>query len=338
MSAQSPRRSRTSRTTASTAVGWRPQSTPTGRRRALASTRVAVGIDLGGNWIKCSLFAANTGELLERETMPTRDGQVEQDQPAFLAAILQYLRNSERKFGPAVAVGIAAPGLAARNNRCIDFMPGRLHGLEGLDWSAAAGRQVFCLNDAHAALMGENWLGAARGLQDVFMLTLGTGVGGAVISGGRLLQGHLGRAGHLGHLSLDVDGPPTITGCPGGLEWFVGNATIHERSGGRFSSTAQLTEAVASGDASAATLWDRSLTYLAAGIASLINVVDPEAVIIGGGIATVGALLFTPLEEKLSRVEWRPGGRRVRILPAALGEWAGSCGAAHFALQQAPDA
>src|SRR5207248_10157438 len=140
------------------------------------------------------------------------------------------------------AVGVSAPGLAAADRRCISHMPRRLQGLEGLDWTEflGVGRPVPVLNDAHAALLGECWIGAAQGLQNVAMLTLGTGVGGAAMVDGKLLRGHVGRAGHLGHICLNPYGTPGITGTPGSLENAIGNCTIEERTLGRFRSTHDL--------------------------------------------------------------------------------------------------
>ena len=264
--------------------------------------------------------------------MPTQDGQRVDGQPAWAVAIRDFVREEERQRGGAQAVGIAAPGLAAMDNRSVAKMPGRLAGLEGLDWTDWLGRPARVLNDAHAALLGECWCGAARGLQQVVLLTLGTGVGGAILIDGKLLQGHCGRAGHLGHLTVNADGPATIAGMPGGLDVIIGNATVEERSGGRFTSTAELAAAVSTGDALASDVWQRSLYLLACGIASLINVLDPEAVIIGGGIAEVGEMLFEPLAQHLAQVEWRPHQKATPILPAQLGEWAGTYGAAKFAL------
>ena len=99
--------------------------------------------------------------------------------------------------GAPEAIGVSAPGLAARDERSIAVMPGRLEGLEGLDWTTFldSPKPVPVLNDAHAALLGESWLGAAKGFQNVILLTLGTGVGGAAMVDGRLLRGHIGRAG-----------------------------------------------------------------------------------------------------------------------------------------------
>src|SRR5439155_18129227 len=117
-----------------------------------------------------------------------------------------------------------------------------LRGMEGLDWTdfLDRGRFVPVANDAHSALAGEAWIGAARGLQNAIMLTLGTGVGGAILADGKILRGHLGRAGHLGHVCLDVTGAPSIVGTPGALEEFIGNHNILARTGGRFATTHEL--------------------------------------------------------------------------------------------------
>jgi glucokinase len=232
-------------------------------------------------------------------------------------------------------IGLAAPGLAAANQSSIAFMPGRLPGLEGLVWQKFLkfAQPVPVLNDAHAALLGEVWRGAARRAQNAILLTLGTGVGGAALVDGRLLRGHIGRAGHHGHLSLDPTGPPDVARTPGSLEDAIGNCTVKARSGGRFSSTKNLVAASNAGDAEAQRVWTRSVQALAAGVASLINVLDPEVVVIGGGIARAKAALFGPLEKFLADFEWRPGGHRARIAAAKLGDRAGAFGAAWNAIQ-----
>jgi len=192
---------------------------------------------------------------------------------------------------------------------------------------------VPVLNDAHAALIGEVWKGAGRGCRDAVLLTLGTGVGGAILSDGRLLKGHTGRAGHLGHICLDVDGTPDMVGMPGSLEDAIGNCTLFARSGGRFTTTRQLVEAYRSSDVRATDIWLRSVYQLACAIASIINVLDPEILILGGGIAQAVEALFGPLARFMDRVEWRPQGNRVQILPAALGTMAGAIGSAYHAMR-----
>jgi len=287
----------------------------------------AIGIDLGGSSIK-AVTATPAGEALSRNNIDFNpDKNMEWAEK--IRVLVQRLQ--QEGGGPAGSIGVSAPGLAAADGRSIACMPERLQGLEGLDWTKFlnAPKMVPVLNDAHAALLGEVWVGAARGFENVIMLTLGTGVGGAAMVDGRLLRGHIGRAGHLGHSSLDPDGPPDCAGTPGSLEVALGNCTIQDRSGGRFHATHDLIAAHLKGDAEASAIWLKSVKALAAAICSFINILDPEAVIVGGGIARAGAALFGPLQRFLERMEWRPGGHRARILPAQLGELAGAFGAAH---------
>jgi glucokinase len=191
---------------------------------------------------------------------------------------------------------------------------------------------VPVLNDAHAALLGEVWQGAAQGCEHAILLTLGTGVGGAAWMDGRLLRGHLGRAGHFGHISLDPKGALGITNAPGCLEYAIGQCTLNDRSDGKFATTRELVSAFEAGDAVARSIWLASIESLAAGIISLVNVLDPEVVILGGGISQAGKSLFEPLREYMDRFEWRPGGAQVRVMPAKLGNRAGAIGAAWHAM------
>ncbi len=287
-----------------------------------------LGIDLGGSRIKSVVVNAR-GQTLEHESMPFEDRAME-----WADRIRDRVEALRLRRGEPAAVGLSAPGLAARDGRCILHMPGRLHGLEGLDWQRflTAPTPIPVLNDAHAALLGEAWMGAAQGLENVFMLTLGTGVGGAAIVDGRLLRGNLGRAGHLGHITLDSRAQNDDVGTPGSLEMAIGNKTLTERSHGRYTSTEILVQHARAGDPKAVALWQESVRGLAVGINSLINVLDPEAVILGGGIAQAGPDLFDRLSEILEGHEWRPRGARVRLLPAALSELAGAYGAARQAI------
>jgi glucokinase len=289
----------------------------------------AVGIDLGATNVKLVTVTPD-GVELHRATDPTPEGR--DGWTRCLRAALAALAFG--RGAPPAWVGLAAPGLAARDGRSIAWMRGRLEALEGLDWTDAldTGRPVCVVNDAHGALLGEAWRGAARGRRDVVLLTLGTGVGGGVLADGRLLAGHLGRAGHLGHVTLDADGAPDIVGTPGSLEAAIGECTLAERSGGRFHTTEALVRAAGEGDRDAAAVWLRSVRRLACGIASLINVLDPEIVLLGGGVARAGPALFDPLARFLDALEWRPLGTATPVVPAALGEFAGAFGAARHAI------
>ncbi len=291
--------------------------------------RYAIGIDVGGTVLK-AVACRDDGQELSRETMPvaTTGGRVAEAASRLFEALA-----SPQEQGPA-AVGIASPGLPAPDGRSASCLVGRKTDTEELDWTNYFGwhETIPVLNDAQAALLGERWRGAARESPNAVMLTLGTGVGGAFLTDGRLWRGTIGRAGHLGHLCLDVDGPPGIFRTPGALENAIGEQTLASRSGGRFHATRELVEAAQTGDEEATAVWRRSVYTLACGIASIINVLDPDRVILGGGIAQAGAALFEPLEEELDRVEWRPHGHRVPIVAAELGEVGGAIGAAYHAL------
>ncbi len=294
------------------------------------SDGIAIGVDLGGTHIKV-LAVTPSGQVIASTVAATHSGTGSD----WLANARAAFRQVEQEGGrPVMAVGVAAPGLPARNQLSIAAMPGRLTGLEGLVWqSALSCRQpVPVVNDAHAALLGEAWLGAARQSRNALLLTLGTGVGGAAIVDGSLLRGQLGRAGHFGHISLDPAGPLDITNTPGSLEDAVGECTLERRSGGRFTSTSALLASLGAGDADARRIWLKSVDALAAGIASLINVLDPEVVVLGGGIANAGPVLFGPLTTALARFEWCPVGVKVRIVVAELGDRAGAFGAAWNAM------
>ncbi len=289
---------------------------------------LAVGIDLGGTQIKAVLVERASGRVLQRLLRPTRDGERTADGlPRFAASVRAVVEELEAGRG-ALPVGLSAPGLAHPNGRCIQWMPGRMQGLEGLDWPALLQREVRVLNDAQSALLGELWLGAARGCRDVILLTLGTGVGGAVVSGGRLLTGALGRAGHLGHVTTDLNAPRDAVGTPGSLEAAIGNLSLAARGGGRYANTHALLDAFAAGNPEAGRIWLESVRHLSAALAGFINVLDPERILLGGGIAIgAGERLLQPLAACLDRDEWRPTGRGVPLALAALGEEAGALGA-----------
>lgn len=295
---------------------------------------LAIGIDLGGTNIKAALVDTRAAKIIATLSKPTRDGEFDGNTPRFAITVCEIVAELEAQAGEKLRVGLSAPGLANPSGGCIDWMPGRMHGLEKFVWADFLERDCRVLNDAHAALLGEVWAGAAKNTQDAFMLTLGTGVGGAIYAGGRLLKGKIGRAGHLGHITVDVNAPCDDFGTPGSLEDMMGNQTIATRGEGRYANTHALIAAYAAGDAHATKVWLESVRRLAAGVASLINVLDPEVVIIGGGIATgAGDRLFEPLAQYLDEYEWRPGSNRARIVPAALGDSAGCLGAAFNLLQ-----
>ena len=295
--------------------------------------KYSVGIDLGGTAIKV-VAAGPDGNELSRHTQLTQDGVESIDD--WVAHLRRILRGIEIEHGGAPQrLGIAAPGLAAQDGNSIAFLPGKLQGLEGFHWGKALACEhpVTVMNDAHAALLGEVWTGRAQGKTDVILLTLGTGVGGAILSGGKLLRGHVGRAGHLGHMCMDPKGEPSIVGMPGAIEVLIGNYTVKDRSGGRFSSTYELVAAYEQGDSEAKRVWLTSIEALGCAVASYINMFDPELIVLAGGITRAGKSLLDPLSAELDRVEWRPGGFQVPVVISELGAWAGALGMASLAYE-----
>ena len=172
-----------------------------------------IGIDIGGTQIKMGAFSPE-GIMLGQWIRETGDRPTT-GAPAFAETVRQMLEETN---GSDATIGIAAPGVAAKDGRSIAYQPGKMHGIEGFDWGAFLDRDVPVLNDGHAALLGEVWQGAAQGAKDAILLTLGTGVGGAILSDGKLLKGTFGRAGHLGHTSVTESAERSIFGTPGSLE------------------------------------------------------------------------------------------------------------------------
>lgn len=290
---------------------------------------LAIGIDLGCTRIK-AVVIDESGKTLSQRVQPTEGGG---DAP-WKYAVRETFMKLQAELGTGNAtVGMSAPGLPNSGNTAIAFMPGRLQGLENLVWSDFLHAKTYVLNDAVAALMAEARFGAARNKKNVVMLTLGTGVGGAILIEGKAYQGSFNKAGHIGHMVIDSEGEPDIIGIPGSLEDAIGDCTIEKRSGGRFSTTSGMIEALGAGDSHAAGVWLTSVRKLAVGLASLTNILSPEMIILGGGITEAGKELFDPLEKYLESYEWRAGGHKTTLVKAEYGEMAGAAGAAIFALE-----
>ena len=298
----------------------------------MSETAYSIGIDLGGTHIKGVLVQEN-GEMLLHQTRPTEDGLHPSGAKwkQSIAEMIAYLR--EKSPAPPSAVGLAAPGIALADHTGIHTMPGRLEGLEQFDWCDYLKQEITVLNDAHAALVAEHKWGHGTSVQDLMLLTLGTGVGGGVLLNGQLLRGKDMRAGHLGHVSLLTSSDtPGISGMPGSLEYAMGEYSLPKRSFGRYQSTRELVEAYQAGNAFATYVWLNSIRQTAIAICSLINAFSPQQVLLGGGITQAGRHLFEPLQEMVDLFEWRPQGRGVPIQAAKFLKWSGAYGAAAAAL------
>ncbi len=289
-----------------------------------------IGIDLGGTRIK-GVAIDESGNVLHQSYTPTNDGEGE----VWKAAIAKTVNDLKLKLNVAnFQVGISAPGLPNKNNTAIGFMPGRLEGLENFIWSDYIGCSAFVLNDGVAALVAEAKTGAAKNSTNAIMVTLGTGVGGALLIHGKAFQGSFNKAGHIGHTVVDSTNDCDVTGMPGSLEDCMGNCSIEKRTNGKFSSTHELLIAYRNDDAFAKDVWLTSVRKLAIGLASASNLISPDTIVVGGGIAEANDDLFIPLNKWFDEFEWQPGGIRPQIVKAIHGDLAGAIGAACFAMQQ----
>lgn len=297
--------------------------------------QAAIGIDLGGTVIK-GVIINNSGELL-KESYKSSEGDIKKlgiDWKQQVKELIQELKNQHPE--GIEAIGIAAPGLPNAKNNAIAFMPGRLEGLENFVWEDFLNEgKITIINDAQAALMAESRFGAGKNYQNIVMLTLGTGVGGAILINGSLYTGNSQMAGHLGHMTITGSGNDVgITGMPGSLEQAIGNCTISKRSFGRYNSTHELVADFLKGNYFASYIWLDSIRNLALAIASIENAISPNLIILGGGILQAEKALLDPLQEFLEIFEWRPGGKKTEIKVARFSNLSGAIGAAGFALEK----
>ena len=296
--------------------------------------RYYLGIDIGGTKIK-TVVLDDRGTILEQNEVLTEDGPQKKElwKKKIIALIedksIEYAKSNHE----ALKYGISAPGLVDFENKMTLYMPERLQGLEGFNWAQELQKDIRVVNDGHAACLAEyETFYKKKGIQNLLMLTLGTGVGGGIIINGGLYQGNLQRAGHLGHMTVDLYGMPTMTNMPGSLEHAFGNYSITERTEGKYQSVRELVEAYENGNSNASNWWLESVRKLAVALASLTNILSPELIILGGGItAGAGNSLLAPLENFMSDYEWRPGGYQTKIIEAKLGTYAGAVGSAYFA-------
>ncbi len=290
----------------------------------------AIGIDLGATRIKGVAVDESKNVLHQIYTFTNeREGDVWKNG---VAMTVNELR--EKLPGENIVIGISAPGLPNKENTAIAFMPGRLYGLENFSWEDFLQLPSFVLNDGVAAIAAEAASGAARQSENAIMVTLGTGVGGALLINRKPFQGSFNKAGHIGHIVVDSEKEPDITGMPGSLEDCIGNCTIEKRSNGKFSSTKDVLAAYQNGDEFAKQVWLTSIKKLAIALASVSNLISPDTIIIGGGIAEANDDLFVPLNKWFDEFEWQPGGIRPQIVKAVHGDLAGAIGAACFALDK----
>ena len=310
---------------------------------------LTLGLDLGGTKV-LGVALSEPGEVVAECRRPTPRG--EDALIDALSAVAEELRDATSADGEVTAVGVGAPGLVDRDG-VLRAAP-NLSGVDQLALRAGLASRlrlpVRADNDATCAAWGEHQLGAARGKEHVVVATLGTGIGGGIITDGRLYRGANGFAGEIGHTVVEPHGPPCPCGQRGCWERYasgsgLGRLAREAAHAGQVPRVLQLagddpeavrgehvTRAAIEGDAGARAVFGRFAWWLALGLANLANVFDPEMFVIGGGLVEAGDVLFEPTRaafaDLVEAADRRPA---ISIVPAALGERAGAMGAAALA-------
>jgi glucokinase len=288
-----------------------------------------IGIDVGGSAIKLGRFQPD-GTCLQSLTVPT-------PQPATPEAVLAVMIDAIAQVDPynqTVAIGVGTPGPADKTGRIAQIainLPG-WHNVHLADWlEAKTGKPTVIANDANCAGVAEAWLGAGRDFDNLILLTLGTGVGGAIILDKKLFVGHQGAAGELGLITLNPDGPLCKSGNFGSLEQYASITAIRRSTG---KEPAELGALAASGDMQALTFWQEYGKNLGIGLTSLIYVLTPQAIILGGGISASFEFFFPALQAEIAQRVIYTSRLGLQILPAKLGNSAGMLGAAKLVMRQ----
>ncbi len=277
-----------------------------------------LGVDVGGTKLLAVVLDAEGAIVGERRVPTPRSG------PAIVDHIARMASESE-----ATAVGLGVAGLLDLDG--VLRVGANLPGVVDFPFAVALrdalpGLPVAVDNDANCALRAEHAFGAAVGARDAVLVTFGTGIGGAVLSGGSLRRGANGFAGEPGHMVVDPSGPACPCGRKGCWERYASGAGLARL--GAAARGEEVTLAAAAGDERAIAVFEEVGWWAALGIANIVALLDPELVVIGGGMVEAGELLMGPVRRQYEGIGV---AANVRIEPAALGERAGAVGAALLA-------
>ena len=314
-----------------------------------------LGVDLGGTKILTAVTNPQ-GKIL------SRDHSITPAQKGHEAVIQAILESAHRALGQAdvaisnlIVVGVGAPGLLNPEAGILYTSP-NLPGWRDVPLRDAIqeklGKQTFLINDANAAALGEFNFGAARGTRNFIYITVSTGIGGGIVINGKIYSGAIGVAGEVGHMTIDDDGPICNCGSRGCWETLASGTALAREARYRIGEgvktsileyakgdvgkvTAQVVQdAAEGGDSLAKELIGRTGYYLGVGLANLINIFNPELIVIGGGLSNIGDMLFGPAFKVAGERAYKQAFQAVRFTSAELGRNSGVLGAAVFALQE----
>jgi glucokinase len=314
-----------------------------------------VAIDLGGSKIAAAIISREY-QILAREYHATLAS-------AGLASVINRIASAVKQITAATSTALSQTcGISIAAAGAIDSKRGTVAQSPNLPgWrdvplrgiiQERLGSRTWLINDANAAALGEHNLGAGRRVNNLIYLTVGTGIGGAIIIEGRLYTGACGSAGEIGHMTIDTNGPRCECGNVGCLETLasgkaIAREAIRRISSGEKSSLTELTDgkiaditarevaiAARQGDPLAGSIINNAAAYLGVGMVNLVNIFNPEMIIVGGGVASMGDLLLEPARQVVKERAFPVSAAAVRIVTTELGNDAGLLGAAHFAFKQ----
>jgi glucokinase len=318
---------------------------------------LVLGVDLGGTKFAVGAMTADGTREFGFASAPTRAEESADAVVGRMGALANQviettLKQTGAKRSDFIGVGIGAPGPLRRNDGIVVVAP-------NLGWhnyplreklAAEVGLPTTLDNDANCATLGEAWIGAARGARHVVGITIGTGIGGGLVFDGKLHHGASDVAGEIGHTTIETEGRRCKCGNYGCLEAYASGPAIAERArealergsesvlpklaGSAAAITAQhVYNAAREGDALAREVVRDTARYLGAGIANILNLLNPDVVVLAGGVTAAGEELLTPLRLEVRRRAFKPAVDAARIVPGELGSRAGVVGAVAIAVQ-----
>lgn len=317
-----------------------------------------LAIDLGGTKIITAIIS-NSGQVMAKDYQLTlADERPQLVIERIFLAIDHLLSLRDMNSSQLAGISIAAAG-------AINFDKGLITSSPNLPgWHDVPLRDIikekyrvntFLINDASAAALSEHQLGAGRGVSNLIYLTMSTGIGGGIIINDKLYSGQSGSAGEIGHMTLDVNGPRCNCGNIGCFEVLASGTAVAEEAirrigQGERSSLAEMVAgnieditaekvgaAAQGGDSLALEVVSKAATYLGVGMVNLVNIFNPEMIVVGGGMSNMGDLLLNPARQVVKERAFQLSAQAVQIVMAQLGEDAGVLGAAIFAVEQVAD-
>ncbi len=303
----------------------------------------AIGIDIGGTKVAVGLVN-EAGGVQAQQTIAMDQEQPPLDMIAKIGSLIaQLLEQAGISSQELSGIGIGAPG-PLDVHRGVITCPPNLPNWRQVPIVAQLERRfgvpVALANDANAATLGEKWVGAAQENNHFVCMTIGTGIGAGIFLNGQLLQGATGNAAELGHIVLNPNTEEICTcGQKGCFEWHASGTAIARKASALLGQTVAAREVFnlyRSGQPAIVSLVEEVFHYIGVACVTLINLLDPEKIIIGGGVAQVGEPLFDYVRQYVSKYPLNPGSRQVHIVPAGLRTNAGIIGAASLILCQQP--